>query len=359
MNDWVLFGSLAVLLAYRALLLVRFWGLPFSLAAGRFFGLPVEAAAARPLLRRYRARLLVAHAADAGGAAAALALGGPVALAVEQVAAAVLLRVHHSLVGIHTVRKAKWLAAQGPWKPVRSVALSLKTRRLRDYVSLPFEIALPLLTAGSFALLAYQFPRATEADWPPRLARSCAFAALALYLQLGGLLVKHALVRWRWWMPGERTEEYLRWREAVLRYWLWLCDYLRCVLTVALLAVLLNAYAHEAEVREKTVALTLWVVAGGALMAGVLGYERQQGRMYPLWKALQPVEAFTSPPEAVDPQEFFLGGLCYCDAENPALFVPGPLAYAVNLANKRAYLFAAYLAGLVPLGIWVARWPAA
>src|SRR5262249_5893469 len=47
---------------------------------------------------------------------------------------------------------------------------------------------------------------------------------------------------------------------------------------------------------------------------------------------------------------FFLGGLCCCNAENPALFVPGPRVYAVNLANRRAYLFAAYFAGLLVLG---------
>ena len=47
----------------------------------------------------------------------------------------------------------------------------------------------------------------------------------------------------------------------------------------------------------------------------------------------------------------------YWNAENPALFVPGPLVYAINLANRRSYLYAAYLAILVPLVIWCGFFP--
>jgi len=67
--------------------------------------------------------------------------------------------------------------------------------------------------------------------------------------------------------------------------------------------------------------------------------------------------SFSSPPTAIDPGEFFLGGLCYWYADNPALFVPGPLVYAINLANKRTYLYSAYLAGLGLLAIWCAGIP--
>src|SRR5262249_19884426 len=132
--------------------------------------------------------------------------GGLTGLVVEQVVAAILLRFYHSLVGIHFVRKAKSLAVQDSWKPVRSVALFLKTRRLRDYTSLPFELIPALLTVGALAVLAYHFWYAKEGGLLPGRAHYGALAVLAAYLQLGGLLVKHSLVRWRMWLPCERTE---------------------------------------------------------------------------------------------------------------------------------------------------------
>src|SRR5262249_54862318 len=177
----------AMLLGYRVVMVVRFWTIPLSLAADRFFGFPVPASAARPLLRGYRARLLVVYAADACCALAAYFWAGLAGLVVEQAGAAILVRVHHSLVGIHFVRRAKWLAVQGSWTPVRSVALSLRTRRLRDYTKLPFELILALLTAGSLALLAFHSWYVGENGLPPGRGRYGALAALAAYLQLGAL----------------------------------------------------------------------------------------------------------------------------------------------------------------------------
>jgi CubicO group peptidase (beta-lactamase class C family) len=351
MNERVLICLmlLAMLLGYRVVMFVRFWTMPLSLAVDRFFGLPVPAPAARPLLRRYRARFLIVYAMDVCCALAALFWAGLAGLVVEQAVAAILVRTYHSLVGIHFLRQAKWLAVQGSWRPVRSVALSLETRRLRDYTNLSFELILALLTAGPLALVAYLFWRA-EGRWPfPDRERYVALAALAVYLQLGGLLVKHSLVRWRMWLPGERTEDYRRWREAVLRYWLWACDYLRGTFTVALVGFVLLALLPESK--HHRVELLLAAVVGGlVILVGFLAYERRQSQLLSLWKQLQPLEAFCSPPEQIDAGEYFLGGLCCWKAECPNLFLPGPLVYAVNLANKRAYLFAVYFAGLLVLG---------
>ena len=58
--------------------------------------------------------------------------------------------------------------------------------------------------------------------------------------------------------------------------------------------------------------------------------------------------AFASPLQPIDPGEFSLAGLCYCNADIPLVFVPGPLADAVNSANQRDYLYSAYIAGLIP-----------
>jgi CubicO group peptidase (beta-lactamase class C family) len=355
MNAGILVGALGVLLGYRVMLFLTFWKLPYSLAPDRFFGLPVQASDARPLLHRYRMLFFIPYAVDVGCALVVLFGGGLVGLVLEQAVAAILIRFYHSFAGIYIFQKAKSLAVADSWKPPRSVALLLKTRRLWDHTNLPFELILAALTMASLALLTYRFRVTAEGQSPPGLVRSWAFAALAIYVQLGGLLVKHGLVRWRMWLPGNRTEEYLRWREAVLRYWLWVCDYWRGVVTMALVGFVGFAYLGDAGVPRPVLELLPVVAGGGVLLTGILGYERQQGRMIPLWKALQPLEAFCSPLQPIDAREFFLAGLCYCNAENPALFVPGPLLYAVNLANKRTYLYAAYLAGLVVLGIWCIR----
>jgi hypothetical protein len=344
MRDWVLFGSLFLFLGARAASLVRFWKIPFSFGADRFFGLPVGAEAAQPLLRRYRALLVVAYLPDVILAITAFLWGGLITLFCEQLAAAVLIRLYDTLVAIHTIRQAKWLAAEASWNPVRSVSLSLKTRRLRDYSSVPFELALGLLMIGPLLLLAYQSPPFD----PPRTR---ALAAVVIYLEFGCLLLKHALLKWRMWLPGERTEVYLAWREAVLRYFLWICDYLRAALALALVAAATFITLRGSGGGRAIVPLAL-ALGGGLVLVGLAGLLRKQRQLSTLWQQLQPLDAFSSPPVPFDAGRFMLGGLCYCNADDPALFAPGPLVYALNLANKRAYLYSAYLAGLIMLGFW-------
>src|SRR4029077_7570034 len=119
---------------------------------------------------------------------------------------------------------------------------------------------LALLTVGALAVLAYHFWYAEQAGLLRGRARYGALAGLAVYLQLGGLLVKHSLVRWRMWMPGERTEEYQRWREAVLRYWLWVCDFLRGAFTAALIGFVLLALLPESKHHRLDLRLAMVVV---------------------------------------------------------------------------------------------------
>jgi CubicO group peptidase (beta-lactamase class C family) len=350
MNELAMIWALAGVMALRVLMLIRFWCIPHTLVKGRFFGLPLEPSLSQPLLRRYHNALFICYLVDVCCALAVAVWGDLYLLLLEQVIAAVLARVCYSLIGIHFVRQAKLIAAENSWKPVRSVALMLTTRRLRDYVSLPFEVLLPLLTATTFALLTYLLWRVGEDDLIIRRASS--FAVLALYLQFGGLLIKQALVKWRWRMPGQRVDEFQRWREAVLRYWLWVCDYFRCIFSLALLVFVLVDLLHTAGAHEEPIMLLRLAVAGIIILTGILGYERQHKRLKPLWESLRPLEDFSLPPETIDNREFFCGGICYFNAENPALFVPGPLVFAINLANRRTYLYAAYIVVLVSLGIW-------
>jgi hypothetical protein len=326
------------------------WKAPLAFGAGRFFALPVPDSSAGPLLRRYRALIFVGYVPDLFCALAAFVWLGAFGLILEQIVAGIVTRVYHQLLVIHTIRKAKWLAVQDSWQPVRSVALSLKVRRLRDHTRWSVELVLAVLTAIALAFLIYLQP--WQDDGPSRRQiRLYAFAALMIYLQVGGVLIKHALMKWRMWLPGERTEDYLRWREAVLHYFLWWCDFLRIGLAAMLVVVVFGTHLRETG-RLQTFLLLALAAGAGLILLGSLGIIRQQHRLGALWKELQPLEAFMDPPRPIAPHEFFLGGLCYCNADNPAVLVPGPLVFAVNLANRRAYLYLAYIAGLVLLAFW-------
>src|SRR5262249_12334861 len=133
MNHWESIAGIVVALLGLAWLRMRsclwIWKAPLAFGAGRFFGLPLPDSAAAPLLRRYRSLIFVAYVPDLFCALAAFVWFGAFGLILEQIAAAIVTRIYHQLLVIHTIRQAKWLAVQDSWQPVRSVALSLKVRR--------------------------------------------------------------------------------------------------------------------------------------------------------------------------------------------------------------------------------------
>jgi hypothetical protein len=361
MIDEVLLALAACLLAGRVFYFVGSWKAPLSFDPAGFFGLPLPPGAQRALLRRYRVWLCAPILPEVCCLAAVLYWGNPLLVCFQQTAALAVVRVFYCFVAVHFIGQAKWLAVEASWKPVASVALSLKARRLADHTSAAFEVALAVGTAASVALLAYNYLVRSAAlatasgGWQVRHDfREFELPALLIYLQLGGLLAKHGLVKWRMWLPGERTEEYLRWREEVLKHVLWACDYFRWVFTAVLLfdAVVVACHGTPAATWAKGAGMLLLLVAAGAgLWPGI----RSRRRVAALFAALQPLEAFTRPPQPIRAGEFRLGGLLHYDRENPSLFVPGPLVLALNLANKRAYLYFGYLTGFALLVLWIGR----
>ena len=254
MSEWILIGSIALFLGIRAASFIRFWRTPFYFGADKFFGLPVAPDVSMPLLRRYRSRLMLVYLPDALCALAAYLWGGLIGLALEQIFGAIVTRLCQTLVAIHTIRQTKLLAAEGSWKPVASVALSLKTRRLRDYLDLRFELALPLLTVASLAIVASYFRHGSARSGPAGLVRALAIAALTIYVQLGGLLAKHAACALAHVAARRASRDLPAWREAVLNYFLWACDYLRATLTVAIVSFVLFANLRAAGARGDTAA---------------------------------------------------------------------------------------------------------
>ena len=92
MNEWILIGSIAFFLGIRAASFIRFWRIPFFCGAEKFFGLPLAPEMSKPLLRRYRTRLMLAYLPDALCAPAAYLWGGLIGLAFQQIAGAIVTR---------------------------------------------------------------------------------------------------------------------------------------------------------------------------------------------------------------------------------------------------------------------------
>lgn len=348
-----------VIVAVRVKALVRVWRMPTAYGAGKCFGLPVPQPAARRLVRRYRGWLLAPLPLEAVVIAVILWQGTLWSVMVEQAMAALVVALVHTLVAIHFVRQAKWAAAQDSWKPASAVALSLIERRLADYTSVPFEIALAAGSILAFGMLAAHclsdaafVSTSGQGVRLDEVAEEFAFSIFLLYLQLGGLLLKHGLVHWRMWLPGQRTEEYLRWREAVLQHYVWACDFLRGCCTAVLLLSGLQAQFGSAwdQAHMKLVALAVLI---GVVFMGLAKVVQHRRRLSALFQELQPLEAIAAPPRRIDPREFSLGGLLYYNPENPALFVASPLVFTINLGNRRAYWYSAYVAGLVFLVAWL------
>lgn len=356
MPEYILPALLLILAALRVKSFLRLWKAPHLFGADKCFGLPLPPVQAGPLIRRYRRALCVPLAAEAVVVAGLLAASGWQALVYEQPAAFVAVAVLHSLTAVHFVRLVKERAAgDGVWQPSRAVALSLRVRRLADYTSVPFETTLALVTGLALGLLAYDYHAWAESgEMHEGLAEFFALPLLFVYMQLGGLLLKHGLVRLRQWLPGERTEAFLRWREEALRYYVWGCDGVRALWTFALAYVALHA--HFGDDRDRVawdrVRIAAVLVLAVLLAATFGGLVRHRRRMTALRRELEPVEAFASPPRLLEADRYYLGGLIYYNAENPAVFVVGPRAVALNVAQARAYLYAAYMTGLVLLVLW-------
>jgi len=109
-------------------------------------------------------------------------------------------------------------------RKLSSVAISLETRRLTDYVSLRVEVALAALLAASWLLLILQGDAESKWVWP----------ALITYAVMGLLPAKIILAYDQFPLPPDRAEEYKQWQEAGRRYWLKVTQLIRWFLVVRL-----------------------------------------------------------------------------------------------------------------------------
>jgi len=334
-------GFLLLALA-RATALRVLWRLPGARGEDWFFDARIMDKAARArLLRRYRGRLL-----GAALVVEALALADLVLFPT----ASHLLRVQVPLTLLHAV--ARWLVLRAFLLRARDLAppaaqrlvLSLKPRRLADYSSPGFELANAAVVAAALVGIA-------RTAWPADALP----AAFLVHVQLGGLLWKHALLRRPVPLPADRSEDYLRLAEDALRFGARGIDRIRGLCSGVLLIVAARG-AWWRHWSPRADALALLVLAGGfaAFLAAGVRHARRGRALIERSRELPAAARRTRLP---DPENLRLGGLVYCNAGNPAVVVDGGrLRFAVNVANRATYVYAAYWLGLALL---LARWGAA
>lgn len=339
---------IVILVLMRISSLRRMWRLPRRQGANWFLSTEVEkdfySGEGGRLLRRLRAWLLAPFALDAGLIALLIASHRSGYVLYEQIVMNVFAALFCNLVVQNFSYKVKAYAAPSEAAPVTAAQLVIEPRRLRDHSDWRFETTLAGLTIASIALLlAYRMPLTLNLVW-------------LFYLQAGLLLLKGVFVRWRMKLPLRRTEDYRRWRTAWLRYHLRCFDAGRLVITFGLFFLALREVFDDAfKQSSRAGSLRMWGISLWAvIMVLFLIYCASEGRkVLSVEREVQPMTLVKEfPPSPVAEGRFFAGGHLYFNPDNPGVIARSPHGLALNLANRSAYLWAAYLSGLALLAVW-------
>ena len=241
-------------------------------------------------------------------------------------------------------------------------ASSLKTRHLADYTNLALEVMVVVLTVAPVLLLIYYYPQLPERipthwDWrglPDRWTHKSYFAvfslaAMLVYLQGLLLFIKHGLLGVKMTLPAEQTEKYLRLKEEMLGLTVRFMDWMRLLLCVLLGAVTANvAFSSVESLRplSRMVPVAGW--ASSLLMVVATAYAIYS--FYKVDRRLKAAVGRVYVQRQADAKHWYLGGLIYCNREDPALFVEKLVGwgYTFNMGNKWVYFYLAVMVA-VPL----------
>jgi hypothetical protein len=321
----------------------RRWQQPLLRGPEWFFNVQVQPGfydgAGAKLLRAYRLRMLSTLAIDIAGATAIFISGRNVLfLSWFLLAMTAFIHVFHMFSVDLAERQARTYAVPEAEQPVAAVAISLKTRRLRDYSNRNLEIAMAVSSIAAITWLV-RYYLATPEHHDLRLVFG--LPALVLYTQTGFLFAKQVVVAWRTPVPEILAEEYLEAREATRQFYLNVCDLARAMNSVALLLwpVMLSV-SPASRMRVVLLWLAGWMAVSVA--AGVW-QEMKRKRLLTVTLRARPMRL----PE-------FMGStapswlLCY-QPSAPMLVLKGARGYSLNLANRLAFQGAAYLGGWAAL----------
>ena len=256
---------------------------------------------------------------------------------------------------------------------VSKVSLGLEPRELATYRSLPMEFLVAAFDIGAMVFLvqsvriSMSLEHVNIGDLVGLLLRLCGFTQISsgsgasygawlfwplilAYIQLGAMLVKYAALAWPMRLTADATGEVRKYREGVRRYLIRSCDWFRLVFALALLT---KAF----EVRFPDIAESEWwkwfsYALSLGLLAAIFTWYNVNVRRFLLQARNLPKG--TSGPRVsriVDPARFRFGGLVYYDPDSPSVLVPSRAGYALNFADRRAYITLAYLGGLALLAL--------
>ena len=244
-----------------------------------------------------------------------------------------------------SIKEAKPFAIAQPDDSSVPVAFSLTRRRLTDYTNPAVEssiIVLTILGVGLFARHYWYF------NWDGNHTLS-AFLPLILYLylQVGGLLLKQALVRLRLTLPGERTDQYFKLFEDRRLIFLKLCDYFRIICAVVLPYFLFDQIA--AGVLQWRHARMFHLIIGFSIMAAKLLIVYWYVKSMPALIKKMDISELVRMQRRVADKPASFGGYAFFDSNNPGALVRTSNGLVLNFANKRVYFVGLYLIGLVAL----------
>lgn len=321
----------------------RRWRQPLLRGEEWFFNVRVQPGfyqgPGRMMLHRYWMRMFIPCALDLPIASVVFIPGHLKFMVWLMLAQAALIHVNHVFSVEIAERQARPLAVAEAEKPVPSLLLSLKPRRLRDYSNCKVETAIVLSTTIAVVALIRYYIAAPENH---SLRLVFGRAALVLYAQVGLLLAKWMVVAWRTPIPQLQAEEYLEAREQTRRLYLQVCDWCRITYSMMLLFCPILLYASPFNRGRLAASLLTASLAIGVVLQ--IWQEIRRKKVLAVSMRALPMKL----PELLGQPETLRWPLCYQPAA-PMLVLKGTCGYSVNLANTLAQLSAAYIAGLVLL----------
>ena len=346
-NMWLLYG---IYWLARVSPSLRRWKLPLLRGPEWFFSVNVEPGfydgPGREILRRYRMRILLPFAIELVSLALILTFGRVSYLFWLMLLYVGFARVNHAFSVELAERRARAYAVQGTDQPAAARVLSLTPRRLADYTNWKLEIVLAVLVLGTIAWLVHFYLRAPQHH---SLRAVFGVPLMLLYVHLGVLIVKWGLVAWRTPLPLAATEEHMEARERARRFHLIGCDLLRACFTIQLVLWPISLTLPPAASSRFITIYALVTIGISALLT--LWQEKQRKEMLEFVKRVRPI--FMK--DVLDDGEKPGYLVCY-RPDTPVTLIKGARGYALNLANGRTQLGAAYIAGFVTLVVLLRNW---
>ena len=335
--------------------MTRFWAfnarrkLPVVWGEGWFLGLQVPAefhkGVGAELLRRYRVQTAIPYIVEFVLLAPIFIFASYIFILPAVVITSIMIVVWSHRVAKSFIKQAKPYAIHQPEASTVPMALSLTQRRFSDYTNVGVESAVIILTLAGLGVFVryYNF-----FNWDG-IHTFSAFLPLMLYfyLQMGALLLKQSLVRWRLALPGEQTDQYFKLFEERRSVLIRLFDYCRIVCAFVLLYALFDQVA--ADYLHWPRARLFHLVIGFSTMGALLIILRWY--MHRMKKIITQIDltGLVKMQRRLADKPTHFGGFAYFDSDNPSAVVRTTGGFVLNFANKRVYLCGVYFIGLITL----------